>query len=168
MVPVSTPSLIMFILATLVVLVVLIVIAAIVVMLTIPGSRMFMRFWPKLRVVVITLPCLVFPVIVIAVILNPLMGMFSDSIGNMLIMHLRPRPVIVGRGIPGSTVIQIVYVPETEQIITDSDSDVETKLRWLQKEWRSGNGDRWIDINGLIDINRLRTSNIHPDTNTDI
>jgi hypothetical protein len=168
MVPVSMPALIMFTLPALVVLVVLIVIAAIVVMLSIPCSRMFMGFWSKLLVVVIILPCLVFPVIVIAVILNPLMGMFSDSIGNMFVMRLRPRPVVIGRGIPGITVVQIVYVPKTEQIITDSDSDVETKFGWLQKERWAGNSDRWIDINRLIDINGLRTSNIHPDTYTDI
>jgi len=131
MVPVSMPALIMFTLPALVVIVVLSVIAAIVVMLSIPCSRMFMGFWSKLLVVVIILACLVFPIIVISVILNPLMGMFSDSIGNMLILHLRPRPVVIRRGIPVITVVQIVDVPETEQIITNSDSNIETKFRWL-------------------------------------
>ena len=129
---------------------------------TLPFSTMSTIFWLKMFVAMRSLPYLVLPVGIVPVIMDTFLWVFSYPIGNLLIMRLHPRPIIIGRGIPGVVTIQIVYIPGKEQIILNTDSYIETKLRRIQKEWRSGDNHRWIDINGR------RTSNIHTNVDANI
>jgi len=129
---------------------------------TLSFSTMTTIFWLKMLVTMRNLPYLVLPVGIIPVIMDTFVGVLSYPIGNLLILQLHPRPIIIGRRIPGVATIQIVYIPGKEQIILNTDSYIETKLRRIQKEWRSGDNHRWVDINGR------RTSNIHANVDANI
>lgn len=106
---------------------------------------------------------LVTPVIVIPIIMDFVGRVLAESIGNFLVMHRCPWPIVVGGSIPGISTGDVVVAPHIEKIMGYSHRNIKPESRWRDKfGWTR-------DHHGLRCIDRChRGPDIDTDTEPDI
>jgi hypothetical protein len=95
---------------------------------------------------------LVMAVIIVPVIMDFLSRIFAESVRDVAVVDRYPWSVVIGRGIPDVSAVEIVAAADIKEIVWHSHCNIETELWWSDKFRGGHNYHGWSSIGGCADI----------------